>query len=153
MPAQRFAFDSVHLSDLTVGQYGNLLDLAQLAIARTTIDALFATLALRMHHALNFDVVTLGLYDSSAGNIRLSLWKAGEAERRCECLPVQACASGWAWKSQRSVLVQDLDTEPKLPVFLESLLRLGVRTYHVFPLTTSRHKLGAIGFGSLHLII
>ena len=152
MPAQRLAFDSVHLSDLTVGQYGNLLDLAQLAITRTTIDALFPSLALRLYHALNFDVVTLGLYDSSAGSIRLSLWKAGEAERRCECLPVHACASGWAWKSQRSVLVQDLGTEPKLPVFLQSLRQLGIRTYYVFPLSTRRHKLGAIGFGSLHVI-
>jgi formate hydrogenlyase transcriptional activator len=152
MPAQRLAFDSVHLSDLTVGQYGNLLDLAHLAIARTTIDALFPSLALRLRHALNFDLVTLGLYDSSAGSIRLSLWKAGEAERRCECLPVQACASGWAWKNQRSVLIQDLDTEPKLPSFLWSLRQLGIRTYYVFPLTTRRHKLGAIGFGSLHVI-
>ena len=152
MPAQRLAFDSVHLSDLTVGQYGNLLDLAQLAITRTTIDALFPSLALRLHHALNFDVVTLGLYDSSSESIRLSLWKAGEVERRSECLPVHACASGWAWKNQRSVLVQDLDTEPKLPVFLQSLRQLGIRTYYVFPLTARRHKLGAIGFGSLHVI-
>ena len=45
-----------------------------------------------------------------------------------------------------------MDAEPKLPVFLESLRQLGVRTYYVFPLTTSRHKLGAIGFGSLHVI-
>ena len=152
MPEQRLAFDSVHLSDLTVGQYGNLLDLAQLAITRTTIDTLFPSLALRLHHALNFDVVTLGLYDSSAESIRLNVWKAGEAERRCECLPVHACASGWAWKNQRSVLIQDLDTEPKLPVFLQSLRQLGIRTYYVFPLTARRHKLGAIGFGSLHVI-
>lgn len=152
MPEQSLAFDSVHLSDLTVGQYRNLLDLAQRAITRTTIDALFPTLALRLHHALNFDVVTLGLYDSKAESIRLNVWKAGAAESRCECLPVDACASGWAWKNQRSVLVQDLDTESKLPVFLQSLRQLGVRTYYVFPLTTSRHKLGAIGFGSLHVI-
>ena len=45
------------------------------------------------------------------------------------------------WKNQHSVLVQDLDAEPKSPVFLESLRKLGVRTYYVFPLTTSRHKL------------
>jgi formate hydrogenlyase transcriptional activator len=152
MPERRLAFDSVHLSDLTVGQYRNLLNLAQLAITRTTIDAFFPTLALRLHHALNFDVVTLGLYDSSAESIRLDAWKVGEAERRCECLPVHACAGGWAWKNQRSVLIQDLDTEPKLPFFLWSLRRLGVRTYYVFPLTTRRHKLGAIGFGSLHVI-
>jgi len=152
MPEQRLGFDSAHLSDLTVGQYGNLLDLVQLATTGTTIDALFPSLALRLHHALNFDVVTLGLYDSSAESIRLNVWKAGEAERRCECLPVNACASGWAWKNQRSVLVQDLDTEPRLPVFLQSLRQLGIRTYYVFPLTTRRHKLGAIGFGSLHVI-
>jgi len=152
MPEQRLAFDSVHLSDLTVGQYGNLLDLVQLAITGATIDALFPSLALRLHHALNFDVVTLGLYDSSAESIRLNVWKAGEAESRCESLPVHACASGWAWKNQRSVLVQDLDTEPRLPVFLRSLRQLGIRTYYVFPLTTRSHKLGAIGFGSLHVI-
>jgi formate hydrogenlyase transcriptional activator len=152
MPERRLAFDSVHLSDLTVGQYRNLLDLAQLAITRTTIDALFPTLALRLHHALNFDVVTLGLYDSSTESMRLNVWKAGEAERRCECLPVHACASGWAWKNQRSVLVQDLDTEPKLPFFLRALRQLGVRTYYVVPLTTRCHKLGAIGFGSSHVI-
>jgi formate hydrogenlyase transcriptional activator len=45
-----------------------------------------------------------------------------------------------------------LGTEPKLPVFLQSLRQLGIRTYYVFPLSTRRHKLGAIGFGSLHVI-
>jgi formate hydrogenlyase transcriptional activator len=152
MSEQGLAFDSVHSSDLTVGQYLNLLDLAQLALSQRTIEALLPRLALRLHHALNFDVVTVGLYDSSVESIRLSVCKAGEAERSCECLPAHACASGWVWKNQRSVLVQDLDTEPKLPVFLQSLRRLGVRTYYVFPLTTRRHKLGAIGFGSLHVI-
>jgi formate hydrogenlyase transcriptional activator len=152
MPEQRLAFDSGYLSDLTVSHYRNLLDLAQLAVSHPTTDALMPTLALRLQHSLNFDFVTLGLYDSSTKSIRLDTWKAGDTQKRCESVPVHTCVSGWAWKNQRSVLVQDLDTEPKLPVFLESLLRLGVRTYHVFPLTTSRHKLGAIGFGSLHVI-
>jgi formate hydrogenlyase transcriptional activator len=144
--------DSVHLPDLTAVQYRNLLDLAQLAISHTTIDALFPTLALRLQHALNFDVLTLGLYDSSTESIRLHVWNAGDVQGRCESLPVHTCASGWAWKTQRSVLIQDLDAEHKLPVFLESLRRLGVRSYYVLPLTTTRRKLGAVGFGSLHVI-
>jgi formate hydrogenlyase transcriptional activator len=152
MPEQRFAFDSVHYSHLTVGHYRNLLDLAQLALSQRTIEALFPKLVIRLHHALNVDVVELGLYDSSADSIRLDVCKAGEVPRSCECLPSHACTSGWVWKNQRSVLVQDLDSEPKLPVFLESLRRLGIRTYYVFPLTTRRHQLGAIGFGSLHII-
>jgi formate hydrogenlyase transcriptional activator len=152
MPQQRLAFDSVYLSELTVGQYGNLLDLAQLAVSHPTTDALFSTLVLRLRHFLNFDFVTLGLYDSGNESIHLDAWKAGHAQKRCESIPVHTCASGWAWKNQRSLLFQDLDTEPKLPVFLESLHQLGVRTYYVFPLTTGRHKLGAIGYGSLHVI-
>src|SRR6202050_418866 len=152
MPQQRLAFDSVDLSELTAGEYSNLLDLAQLAISHPTADAFFTTLALRLRHSLNFDFVTLGLYDSSRESIHLDAWKAGHAQKRYESIPAYTCASGWAWKNQRPLLVQDLDTEPKLPVFLESLRQLGVRTYHIFPLTTSRHKLGAIGFGSLHVI-
>ena len=152
MLQQRIAFDPVYLSDLTVGQYRNLLDLARLIVSHRTTDALFPTLALGLRSSLNFDFVTLGLYDSRTENIHLDTWKAGHVQKRSESIPVFTCASGWAWKNQRSVLVQNLDTEPKLPVFLESLRQLGVRTYYVFPLTTSRHKLGAIGYGSLHVI-
>jgi formate hydrogenlyase transcriptional activator len=144
--------ESVHFADLTAGQYRNLLDLAQLAVSHTSIDALFQTLAVRLQRTLNFGVVTLGLYDSSAENIRLNLWSAGGEQTRRESLPVDGCASGWSWKSQRSVLLQDLDAEPKLPFFLESLRKNGVRTYYVLPLTTTRHRLGAIGFGSLHVV-
>lgn len=152
MPEQGLAFDSAHSSDLSVGQHLNLLDLAQLAPSQRTMETFVPMLALRLHHALKFGVVTLGLYDSSAESGRLSICKVGETERESESLPTQASSSGWVWKNQRSVLFQDLDAEPKLPVFLQSLRRLGVHTYYVFPLTTSRHKLGAIGFGSLHVI-
>jgi hypothetical protein len=152
MPEQGLAFDSAHSSDLTVGQHLNLLDLAQLAPGQRMMETLVPMLALRLHHALKFGVVTLGLYDSSAKSGRLSVCKVGETQSRSECPPVQAPSSWWVWKNQRSALFQDLDTEPRLPVFLQSLRRLGVHTYYVFPLTTSRHKLGAIGFGSLHVI-
>ena len=152
MSHQRFAFHSNCLSDLTVGHYRNLLDLAQLAVSHPTTEALFPTLALNLRHSLNFDFVTLGLYNSNTESIRVDTWKAGEAHKRFESIPVHTCANGWAWKNQRSVLLQDLDAEPKLPVSLQSLRDLGVHTYYVFPLTTRHRQLGAIGFGSLHVI-
>ena len=77
MPEQGPAFDSVHSSDLTVSQCLNLLNLAQLALSQRTIEAFFPTLALRLHHASNFDVVTLGLYDPSAESIRLIRLQGG----------------------------------------------------------------------------
>lgn len=152
MPEHGFAVDSRDLSDLDVGQYRNLLDLAQLTVGQPTTDTLFTALALHLRQSLNLEFVTLGLYDLSTDSILLNIWKAGHAQKRRESIAVHACASGWAWRSQRSVLVQDLDTETNLPVSLESLRLLGVRTYYVLPLTTSRHKLGAIGFCSLHVI-
>ena len=152
MPQQRLAFDSVYLSDLTVCQYRSLLDLAQLAASQPTTGAFFPALAFHLRQSLNFQFVTLGVYDVSVESIRLDTWKAGYAEKRSEYVAVGTCTSGWAWKNQRSVLFQDLDTEPRLPVFLESLRQLGIRSYYVLPLTTCRHKLGAIGFGSLHVI-
>jgi formate hydrogenlyase transcriptional activator len=150
MPAQRLG--SVYPSDLTAREYRNLLDLAQLAVSHPTTDTIFSTWAPRLRHSLKFDFVTLGLYDSGTESICLDTWKAGHAQKRRESIPVDTCASGWAWQNQRSVLVRDLDTENKLPVFLESLRQVGIRTYYVLPLTTIRHKLGAIGFGSLHVI-
>src|ERR1700674_2898731 len=134
MLEQRRSCDSVYLSELTSGQYRDLLDLTHLTVSHPTTDDLFPTWALRLHHALNFDFVTLGLYDSTAKSMRLDTWKAGDAQKICESVPVHSCASGWAWKNQRPVLVQDLDTEPRLPLFLGWLRRLGVRTYFVFPL-------------------
>ncbi len=152
MSEQRFAVDSVYLADLAVGQYRNLLDLAQLAVSQPTADALFPTLALYLRKSLNFEFVTLGLYDSSTESILLDTWKAGHTQKRREFSAVHTCASGWAWKNQRSVLLQDLEAETSLPAFLASLRQLGVRTYYVLPLTTSRHRLGAMGFGSLSVI-
>ena len=140
----------VYLQDLTVGQHRNLLDLAQLVTRHTTLDALAHELTLRLRHALKFDVITLGLYEPITGNVRLSVWNTGGAQSTYESLP--SCASRWSWKNQRSMLVQDLHAEVQLPAFLESLRRVGVRTYYVLPLTTTRQKLGAIGFGSLQVI-
>src|ERR1039458_22232 len=94
---QTLARVSTYHSDLTAGQYCNLLDLALLALSRPTTDALFPAVALQIRNALNFDVVTLGLYDSSTGSMRLDTWRAGDVKKRSESIPIHTCASGWAW--------------------------------------------------------
>jgi formate hydrogenlyase transcriptional activator len=152
MPEQERMFDSAYLSDLPVGQHRDLLDLAELANKPTTMDKLFPTLALRLQHALSFDVLTLGLHNSRTENIHFNIWSAGLGLSKSESLPVNSCASGRAWKTQRSVLVEDLASEPKCPALLESLQQLGVRSYYVIPLTSRHHRLGALGFGSLHVV-
>jgi len=149
---ERLAFDSIYLSDLPVRQHHDLLDLAVLVVTQPTTDTLSPTLAMHLQRSLNCDLVTLGLYNPSTESILLDTWMAGYTQKRHESVPVQSCASGWAWKKQRSLLIRDLDTEPKLLVFLEPLRELGIRSYYVFPLTTRHHRLGAIGFGSLSLL-
>jgi len=127
-----------------------LLELATLAVSYATVNEFCPFLASHLQHALNFHILTLGLYDPSTENVCLNVWKAGESAPVGVpvSLPVRNCASGWAWKAQRSVLFQDLEVEPKLPVFLDSVRKLRVRSYYVLPLTTTRQRLGALGFGS-----
>ena len=143
---------SVQFSGLTAGHYRTLLDLSRLVTSRSTIDGLFSSLSVRLQQVLNFDVVTLGLYDSNTKTVQLSAWNPNGRQRLWESLPAPTCASEWSWKNQRSILVQDLDAEFHLPLFLQSLRSAGVRTYYVLPLTTTRQKLGAIGFGSSQVI-
>jgi formate hydrogenlyase transcriptional activator len=150
--AEQRLLDSIYLSDLPARQYHNLLDVAQLAIRHSTADALFPALAILLRDVLNFEFVILGLYEPSNESISLEIWKAGQTQKESQSIQVHACLSGWVWKNQRSICVQDLDTEPELSVFLNSLRQLRVRTYYVFPLTTRRRRLGAIGFGSLNVV-
>ena len=142
----------VHLPDPAASHNRNLLDLAQLLISPASMDGLARGLAICLQHALNFDVVTLGLYDSGTRSLRLSAWNAGGVLRTLDSIPVYPSVNRWSWKNQRSVLIQDLVAESHLPMFLDSLRKVGVRTYYVLPLTTTRQKLGTIGFGSLQVI-
>jgi formate hydrogenlyase transcriptional activator len=136
--------------DLTSGQYRNLLEVAALAINHTARDTV-SILALKLRRILNIEILTIGLCDPRTDSIDLHLWTEGKAAK-AESFPVPNCASGWAWKTQRSVHIRDLDTEDSLPVFLSSLRQLGVRSYYVVPLTTPRRRLGAMGFGSLRVL-
>jgi formate hydrogenlyase transcriptional activator len=135
----------------TIGQYEDLFDFRHLAITRTSLEMMFDTLAFRLRQTLNVDVLTLGLCEPETECVRLHLWTANNATRG-QGVPIHQCAAGWVWSSQRSLLIQDLTTEQKLPDCLESLRQMGVRSYYVFPLTTSQRKLGSVGFGSLHVI-
>lgn len=144
-------FDCSGFSDLAIGRYRYLLELATLAMRHTTIDTVFPILAPHLGNTLNFDVLTLGVCDTETENVRHHVWTAGNGVKS-ESVPIRSCASGWAWKTQRSVLIQDLAAENQLPVSLEFLRQLGVRSYYVLPLTTTRGRVGAIGFGNLHVI-
>ena len=148
---ERRPLQSGSFPDLAVEESYHLFDLKYLAITHTSIHSVFATLAHRLRQTLNFEVLTLGLCDSSTDDIRLHVWEAGQA-LLSESVPLGSCASGRVWKTQRSMLIQDLKSEHHLPVSLESLRQFGVRSYYVLPLTTARRRLGSVGFGSLHVI-
>jgi formate hydrogenlyase transcriptional activator len=138
-------------SGLAASEYPDLFDLRDLPITRPNVDTVFTTLALLLRLTLNVDVLTLGLCDPETENVRLRIWMDGKAPRS-ESVPFRNCASGWVWRTQRSMLIQDLSTEHNVPFSLESLRQFGVRSYYVLPLTTARSRLGSMGFGSSHVV-
>jgi formate hydrogenlyase transcriptional activator len=65
-------------------------------------------------------------------------------------LPIEEAPGGWVWKMQQPLLVPDILQESRFPKVTQLLSDHAVRSFCIVPLTTSRRRLGAMGFGSLH---
>jgi formate hydrogenlyase transcriptional activator len=143
---------SLYLTDLTVNQYRELFDLAHLAISQSTSNSLFSSLADRLKQTSNIRMLTLGLYDPDTNGMHVEAWSPDISMNSPKALTVDSCVLECVWKSQRSLLIQDVTAEPNFPPFAESFRRFGICSYYAVPLSTATRKLGAMGFGTLHMI-
>ncbi len=56
---------------------------------------------------------------------------------------------GWAWQTQQSWVVSNLDKEARFPRVTALMRQQGVKSFYVVPLTTAQRRLGALVFASL----
>jgi formate hydrogenlyase transcriptional activator len=61
---------------------------------------------------------------------------------------VDESSSGWVWKNQRPLIIEDLEAENRFPKLTPLWRENGILSYCGFPLTTAQHRLGAMVFGS-----
>jgi formate hydrogenlyase transcriptional activator len=126
-----------------------LLDVTETIAQQRDLKALFHQLSERLHAVLQFDFLVLVLHDPSRNTMRLHILETNipdEVEEPTE-LPVESSPSGWVWENQEPFIVLDTATDTRYPVFMEKLLKEGVHTIAMVPLTTAQHRLGALCFG------
>ena len=134
--------------EVDLERYHTLIQLADLTVHHQTLAELFHELAGRLQQVAEFEFFNFSLHDPRHNLMRLHTWQGGETPPVPPEVSVEDSCSGWVWKSQRMLVLPDIREEKRFPVILETLRARGIRSYCMFPLTTARGRLGALGFGS-----
>src|SRR5215475_589996 len=132
-------------------QLETLLEVSETIAQQRDLRALFHELAQRMHSVVDFDFLTLMLYDAENQSIRLHVLETrdGSETPPDSQYPLADHPSGRVLETQQPFVISDVLTDERYPKFLERLRDVGVRSIAILPLTTAQRKLGAMGFGRL----
>ena len=129
---------------------GLLLEVSESIASHRDLNELFHDLANRLPPIVPFDYINLVLHEPSRNVMRLHLLvtpEPGTIKPGLE-LPVDGSPGGYVWKTQQTLVVEDVSRENRFPTLTPLLLENGVQSFCSIPLTTALRRLGAIGFGS-----
>jgi formate hydrogenlyase transcriptional activator len=135
-------------SDADLRRYETLLEMADLIVHYHSLPHLFLAMADRLRQVVAADVAHFSLHDPTDNVMRLHSWKGAEFSTLPTVLPVEASPSGWTWQNQEPLVVNDFQSEARVPLVLNVLRQQGLQSYYWFPLTTADKRLGAVGLGS-----
>lgn len=132
-------------------QLALLLEVSESIASHRDLSELFHDLARRLPRLVPFDFINLILYDAQRDLMRLQILAVPEDSRITPGLelPVDESPGGLVWKTQRPLVVADVELDDRFPKVRPLLQENGIQSYSVLPLTTALRRLGAIGFGSV----
>lgn len=139
------------VTDPLAEQYRAILEVSESIAAHRDLAELFRALAQRLPQVLTFSSLVLGLHDPNKDVMRLHVL---EDPRPMPVslgieFPVEDVPGGWVWQRQQPLICVDLEQETRFPRVMPMILGAGIRSLCIVPLTTARHRLGAMGVGSL----
>jgi formate hydrogenlyase transcriptional activator len=128
-----------------------LLEVSESIALHRDLEDLFRDLATRLPHVVPFDYINAVLHEPAGDVMRLRLLVTSQPSTISPGLelPVDESPGGLVWKTQRSLIVNDIAQEHRFPKLTERLRENGVQSFCVVPLTTAQRRLGAMGFGSV----
>src|SRR5215813_14912325 len=128
-----------------------LLEVSEAIAQQRDLPALFHELAKRLHSVVDFDFLTLLLYDASRNVVRLHVLEARDARETPQDAEysIDEHPAGLVWRTQQPYVVPDAMSDERFPNFTTRLQEVGVRSIAIVPLTTALRRLGAMGFGRL----
>jgi formate hydrogenlyase transcriptional activator len=130
-------------------QHRALLEVAEAIAQHRDLTDLFHELAARLHRVVEFDFLSLVLHDASRNVMRLHILEAEKPSkvRTGTEFPIGESPSGWVWEMQQPFVLDDTETETRLPELLRIFRQNGVRSACSVPLTTAQRRLGVLNFG------
>ena len=131
-------------------EFQALLEVSESIALHRDLSALFHDLARRLHRVVEFDFLSVVLHDDARNVMRLHILETDfETDLQPgKETPVERSLGGEVWRTQRPLLIADVETETRFPEMMQMLRQHRVRSVCTLPLTTAQRRLGALGLGS-----
>jgi formate hydrogenlyase transcriptional activator len=128
-----------------------LMEVSEAIATHRDLTTLFRDLARRLPAIVPFEMIALYLHDPDKDVMRVHMLGGPDGDRIPPGLevPVGESFSGLTFTTQEPVIVRHRDEARRFPTTWSLVQQLGVESFCMFPLTTSVHPLGTMGFGSM----
>ena len=132
----------------TGDQYRALFAVSDAIASYHDLPALFRELAQRLARVVQFDGLAVVLHDAATNTMRLHFLEASEPIKSplVIVLNPEDDPAGLVWLTQQPLITSNLEELRRWPRLLERVQPHGVRSLCWLPLTTARHRLGALVF-------
>jgi formate hydrogenlyase transcriptional activator len=141
-----------HLNVEGQSRYRTLLKMTSTVASQPNVNAVLQSLAALLSSVVRFESVGLLLYDEARQSLTLHALEGGAHDPGVEIgteIPYVGTAVGRAIEEQVPVFVPDAKLEMmKTPEFAPRINPAALHSAYVFPVSTSRKKLGALIFGT-----
>jgi formate hydrogenlyase transcriptional activator len=133
-----------------IEQYQGLLEVSEAIVSHRDLSELFQVLATRLRLLVDFDYVNVMLHDAERDVMRMRLFVTPEEghPKPAEEFAVGESPSGWVWRRQQPLVVDDIEMETRFPKVTAVMSEYGIKCFCVLPLTSAGRRLGTLGFGS-----
>jgi len=124
-----------------------LASIADLIAAGSALPDPFKALVPLLRELAKCEVVCFTLYDAQQNGVVTDFWKKDQEAGLGKTFSVEDSPCGWVWQEQRAMTVADLEQESRFAGPVDELRKLGVHSCAILPLSTAKHRYGALGIG------
>ncbi len=136
-------------TDATARKYLTLVEVSRVIASYRDLSELSNALTESLHRLLNFNYLSVLLYDRERDAMRLHVLNTAlnRSELLGQYFPVADSFAGLAWKTQLLIHVPDVGAEARFPEALKVVRELEVNSFCCLPLTTAHRRIGALSIG------
>jgi formate hydrogenlyase transcriptional activator len=132
----------------TLRRYEALLRMTDSIARHRSLEELFREITCRLRDVTSFEFITFNLHDPASNQMNVSYTEGIVLSEESSRFDIDTSPCGWVWKNQATLAIQDISAETRFPVVMNMLRDATIRSCCCVPLTSSRHRLGALGVGS-----